>query len=108
MRPTTLLPLLLLCVLASVAGCVPATSQGGYYDDGYDNNRGYYNPRYQQRQGGAYYDQNNDDRQQRRQEVNCNNNWQNCVGVCNQIHDANQRYVCVANCNNALSQCKSR
>lgn len=106
MRPTTLLPLLLLCVLASAAGCVPASSQGGYYDDGYyDNNRGYYNPRYQQRHGGTY----NEDayeRQQRRQEANCNMNWQNCVGVCNQIADANQRYVCVANCNNALNQCK--
>jgi hypothetical protein len=106
MRPTTLPALLLLCILASASGCVPTS--GGYYDDGYDNNRGYYNPRYQQRHGGTYYDQDSADRQQRRQDANCNMNWQNCVGVCNQLTDANQRYVCVANCNNALNQCKSR
>ncbi|MFP5221947.1 MAG: hypothetical protein ACLGSA_06610 [Acidobacteriota bacterium] len=107
MRTTTLLPLLLLCALASAAGCVPA-GRGGYYDNrDYEyGNSGYYNRGYPR--GGPYNDQDGYERQQRRQEANCNMNWQNCVGICNQIVDSNQRYACVANCNNGLNQCKRR
>ena len=100
--------LLLLC-LSMLAGCVES-GRGGYYgDDYYDSGRGYYNPNYQ-RHGGTYYgnDQQNQQQQQRRNEANCNMNWQNCAGICNTMHDAQQRAVCVANCNNALNQCKGR
>jgi len=101
---------LFLLLLPLFSGCVEAGGRGGYYDDPYDNGRGYYDPRYQQRHGGTYYgnDQQNNDQQRRRVEANCNMNWQNCAGVCNTIADPNQRAVCIANCNNALNQCKSR
>ncbi|GFK92681.1 hypothetical protein NNJEOMEG_00507 [Fundidesulfovibrio magnetotacticus] len=82
MRPISLAFLLFAVTL--LAGCYE-TGPGSY--GGYSNN--------------AY-------QQNKRQEVNCNNNWQNCVAVCNTIANANQRAVCVANCNNALNQCKSR
>lgn len=101
MRVITVL-LLLLCA-AALAGCEP--TRGGYYDGGYYNRGGYY-PGY----GGGGYGADEDayERRRRRIEVNCNANWQNCAAVCNQFADPNQRYVCVANCNNALNQCKNR
>lgn len=96
--------------LVLLAGCVESTGRGGYYDDEYDSGRGYYSPRYQQRHGGTYNNSDQDayERRRRRIEVNCNMQWQNCSAVCNQIADAAQRYVCVANCNNALNQCKNQ
>ena len=102
--------ILLLLFVSMLAGCVES-GRGGYYDDGYyDNGQGYYHPNHQQRQGGTYYgnDQQNYAQQQRRNEANCNMNWQNCAGVCNTMANAQQRAVCVANCNNALNQCKGR
>jgi len=82
-------------------GCVETADQG-YYGNG----RGYYNPGYQ----GGYSGGNQDayERRRRRIEANCNMNWQNCAAVCNQMANAQQRAVCVANCNNALNQCKAQ
>jgi len=85
MRPTFLA--FMLFALTLLPGC-------------YETGPGYYG-------GGGGYRQHDNYQQHKRQEVNCNNNWQNCVGVCNTIGNANQRAVCVANCNNALNQCKN-
>jgi len=84
---------LLLFSLSLLAGCYETGP--GYYGGG-----GYY-------RGGGYRA---DDAYQhhKRQEVNCNNNWQNCAAICNTMANPNQRAVCVANCNNALNQCKNQ
>ncbi len=101
MRATVLLALLTILL----AGCVE-TGQGGYYRDPYDNGRGYYNPgHYNRGGGGGYYQEDQSERRQRRQENNCKVTWANCVNVCNTNPDANQRAVCVYNCNNFYNQC---
>ena len=105
-----IIPLVLL--LSFLAGCVASTGQGGYDEGYYEEGRGYYGPRQPgpgyygpgPYQGGPGYDQ----QRQRQIEANCNMNWQNCAGVCNTMANPQQRAVCVANCNNALNQCKSQ
>lgn len=116
MRPSFIL-LLALLAMAALAGCVPPPQNQGYYEDGrYGYDDGYqqgYDQGYRQgyRQNGpATYYQNNQqqiyEQRRRRAEANCNNQWVTCSNVCNTIHNANSRAVCVANCNNALNQCK--
>lgn len=121
MRAT--IPLALLLLLPVLAGCVESTGRGGYDDENYEEGRsyppgppppgygpGYYGP------GPGYYGpgpqyrggQGSDYHRQRDIEANCNMNWQNCAGVCNTMANAQQRAVCVANCNNALNQCKGQ
>jgi len=92
---------LVLAVLA-LTGCVG----GGYGDgDGRYSNRNYY--RGGGGQPGGYYDENDsaNSQRQRRVQTNCNMGWQNCVNTCNQVADANQRFACIANCNNARNIC---
>ena len=38
-------------------------------------------------------------------QANCNTAWTGCVNVCNTLADANQRALCISNCNNARNQC---
>ncbi|MFZ5427270.1 MAG: hypothetical protein ACOZEN_09855 [Thermodesulfobacteriota bacterium] len=91
--------LFILCV-SMLTGCVDTTDRG-YYGGG-----GYYDPGYR----GGYHGGQEDayERRRRRIEANCNMNWQNCAAICNQMANAQQRAVCVANCNNALNQCKAQ
>lgn len=102
--------ILIVLTASALGGCVETGQY--YYDDPYaPPNRGYYHPQYYNRPGGTYYpsaDQQAYEQRRRRIEANCNMNWQNCATGCNTIGNANQRAVCVANCNNALNICKSR
>jgi len=98
----------LLLVILGLAGCVDTGQRGGYYDDPYYGRGGYYqgNPGYRGGRHDPYYDEDAAERRHRNQENYCNVAWSNCVNNCNTMRDANQRAVCVANCNNALNQCK--
>ena len=123
--------LVLLVACIALPGCTRQTSQyddpyrGRSYEDGrYDDERyhegrhhegGYYDNRYSGRpyfspygHGPGMRDGGNRDaydKQRQRQETNCKLHWQNCATICNTLHDAGQRAICVINCNNALNQC---
>ncbi|WP_243361648.1 hypothetical protein [Fundidesulfovibrio terrae] len=108
MNRTMLKLTLLALLLTALPGCVES-GQSPYYDDSYYGRPGYYGPGYNRRHGEPYYNQQDQYEQQRRRiEANCNMNWQNCAGVCNTIAEPHQRAACIANCNNALNQCKNR
>ena len=99
----------LLLTLLALAGCVDTAQRGGYYEDPYYGRGGYYQGSGPYYRGGRHdpsYDQDAAERRRRNQENACNVSWANCVNVCNSMRDANQRAVCVANCNNALNQCR--
>ncbi|MFP5238966.1 MAG: hypothetical protein ACLGQW_03955 [Acidobacteriota bacterium] len=100
------IPFVLLLVLLGLAGCVETAQRGGYYDDDYYGRPGYYQGYPRGRNREYYNDQDAYERRRRHEEAVCNTRWANCVNVCNSMRDANQRAVCVANCNNALNQCK--
>lgn len=94
-------------VLAAVSGVSCVVSEGQYYGDPYSYGPPpppppgyYYGPGY-----GGGHDAQAAERHRNRQRQNCNVQWTNCVAVCNQFNNANQRAMCIASCNNGLNQC---
>jgi hypothetical protein len=95
----------LVCMTLAGAGCVETA--GGPYGNPYYYGPPpppppgyYYGPGYGGDHGAQAAER---DRNRRRQ--NCNVQWSNCVAVCNQFTNANQRAMCIASCNNGLNQC---